>query len=78
MAETISQLTNRPEQGSPNGANGFYSGPLPVVNSNGDAPPNWEASGHNISYAEFLDWADEDTLAEWVGGDIVMTSSGEY
>lgn len=28
----------------------------------------------HISYAEFLDWADEDTLAEWVEGKIVMTS----
>jgi len=27
-----------------------------------------------ISYEEFLDWCDEDTLAEWVDGDIVMTS----
>ncbi len=74
MAETLSQQANKTGPGSPNGANGFYSGPLPVVNSNGDAPPSWEASGHNINYAEFLDWADEDTLAEWVGGDIVMSS----
>jgi Uma2 family endonuclease len=29
---------------------------------------------HSISYEEFLDWADEDTLAEWVDGAIVMTS----
>ena len=29
--------------------------------------------GH-ISYEEFLAWADEDTLAEWVNGEIVMTS----
>lgn len=27
-----------------------------------------------ITYEEFLDWADEDTLAEWVDGEIVMTS----
>jgi Uma2 family endonuclease len=27
-----------------------------------------------MNYAEFLDWADEDTLAEWVNGEIVMTS----
>jgi len=27
-----------------------------------------------ISYAEFLAWADEDTLAEWVNGEIIMTS----
>jgi len=26
------------------------------------------------TYEEFLAWADEDTLAEWVNGDIVMTS----
>jgi Uma2 family endonuclease len=27
-----------------------------------------------ISYEEFLDWADEDTHAEWVDGRVVMTS----
>ncbi len=26
------------------------------------------------SYEEFLDWADEDTLAEWVDGEVVMYS----
>ena len=26
------------------------------------------------TYEEFLNWADEDTLAEWVNGEIVMTS----
>lgn len=28
----------------------------------------------NISYQEFLDWADEDTLAEWVNGEVSMSS----
>ena len=27
-----------------------------------------------MSYQEFLDWADEDTLAEWVEGEVVMVS----
>ncbi|MFZ1757207.1 MAG: Uma2 family endonuclease [Caldilineaceae bacterium] len=27
-----------------------------------------------MSYEEFLDWADEDTLAEWVDGKVIMTS----
>ena len=27
-----------------------------------------------MSYEEFLQWADEDTLAEWVDGEIIMTS----
>jgi Uma2 family endonuclease len=27
-----------------------------------------------MSYEEFLVWADEDTLAEWVDGDVIMTS----
>jgi Uma2 family endonuclease len=27
-----------------------------------------------MTYEEFLDWCDEDTLAEWVDGDVVMTS----
>jgi len=28
----------------------------------------------HMSYEEFLDWADEDTLAEWVNGEVIMTS----
>jgi Uma2 family endonuclease len=31
-----------------------------------------------LSYEEFLAWCDEDTLAEWVDGDIVMTSPASY
>jgi len=27
-----------------------------------------------MSYEEFLDWLDEDTLAEWVDGEVLMTS----
>ncbi len=27
-----------------------------------------------LSYAEFLDWADEDTLAEWEDGEVILTS----
>lgn len=27
-----------------------------------------------MSYEEFLDWADEDTLAEWVNGEVIMAS----
>ncbi len=27
-----------------------------------------------MTYEEFLDWADEDTLAEWVNGEVVMAS----
>lgn len=27
-----------------------------------------------LTYEEFLDWADEDTLAEWVDGEVVMAS----
>jgi len=27
-----------------------------------------------MSYEEFLEWADEDTLAEWVNGEVIMTS----
>ena len=29
---------------------------------------------HEMTYHEFLDWADEDTLAEWVNGKVIMTS----
>ena len=28
----------------------------------------------HMSYEEFLDWADEDTLAEWVEGEVIVTS----
>lgn len=31
-----------------------------------------------VSYEEFLDWADEDTLAEWVDGEIIMASPASY
>ncbi len=31
-----------------------------------------------VSYADFLDWADEDTLAEWVDGRIVMSSPASW
>ncbi len=27
-----------------------------------------------MTYQEFLDWADEDTFAEWVNGDVIMSS----
>lgn len=32
-------------------------------------PPN-----KKVTFEEFLEWCDEDTLAEWVDGEIVMTS----
>jgi hypothetical protein len=27
-----------------------------------------------MTYDEFLEWADEDTLAEWVDGEVIMSS----
>ena len=27
-----------------------------------------------MSYEKFLDWCDEDTLAEWVDGEVIMAS----
>jgi len=32
------------------------------------------AQPRRMTYEEFLAWADEDTLAEWVNGEVVMTS----
>ena len=32
------------------------------------------AGAKTMSYEEFLDWADEDTLAEWVEGTVLMSS----
>lgn len=31
-----------------------------------------------LTYEEFLAWADEDTLAEWVDGDVLMTSPASF
>lgn len=31
-----------------------------------------------MTYEEFLSWADEDTLAEWVDGDVVKTSPASF
>ena len=41
---------------------------LLAVNSDGVVAPPY------MSYEQFLDWADEDTLAEWVDGVVEMTS----
>jgi len=31
-----------------------------------------------LSYDEFLEWADEDTLAEWEDGDVIMSSPASF
>jgi Uma2 family endonuclease len=36
--------------------------------------PRPSAPPGRMTYEQFLDWADEDTLAEWVDGEVVMTS----
>ena len=33
-----------------------------------------QSSYRRMSYEEFLEWADEDTLAEWVEGEVIMAS----
>lgn len=33
-----------------------------------------EPSREELTHEAFLDWADEDTLAEWVGGEVIMVS----
>lgn len=33
---------------------------------------------HKMSYEEFLDWCDEDTLAEWVDGEVIIMSPASY
>jgi len=33
-----------------------------------------QPDGQKMTYEQFLAWADEDTLAEWVNGEVVMTS----
>jgi Uma2 family endonuclease len=32
------------------------------------------AQPRKMTYEEFLAWADEDTLAEWIDGEVIMTS----
>lgn len=41
-------------------------------------PAGPRAAGRKMTYEEFLAWADEDTLAEWVNGEVVMTSPASY
>ncbi len=36
--------------------------------------PRPPSPGHGMTYEEFLAWTDEDTLAEWVDGEVVMNS----
>ena len=36
--------------------------------------PRTKNQGGGMSYEEFLEWADEDTSAEWVNGEVVMNS----
>jgi Uma2 family endonuclease len=43
---------------------------LEIILKSGEA----QAAPLRMSYEEFLAWADEDTLAEWVDGEVVMTS----
>ncbi len=37
-----------------------------------------ESPPAKMSYEEFLAWADEDTLAEWVNGEVIMLSPASY
>jgi Uma2 family endonuclease len=50
---------------------------IPAVDQvDSETPPQSESVNdqQKMSYAEFLVWADEDTLAEWVDGEVVMYS----
>lgn len=40
--------------------------------------PQLKSCPEKMSYQQFLEWADEDTLAEWVNGEIVMSSPASY
>src|SRR5690348_9431773 len=37
-------------------------------------PPVTQAPPSRMTYEEFLEWADEDTWAEWVDGEVIMMS----
>ncbi len=43
-----------------------------LVDALGSTPPP-----PRMTYEEFLQWADEDTLAEWINGEVVMTSPAD-
>lgn len=40
------------------------------------SPARTAKQPHKLSYEEFLDWCDEDTLAEWVGRDLRVLKPG--
>lgn len=48
--------------------------PEPLVGYPYHLPDKPLPTGPYISYDEFFEWADEDTLAEWVDGRIEMSS----
>lgn len=51
-----------------------YSETISRVNANLPVNSDGQIAPPNSTYKEFLEWADEDTLAEWVDGTIEMTS----
>ena len=46
----------------------------PRLEESPQADPTIETVPARMSYEEFLDWADEDTLAEWVDGEVIFMS----
>ncbi len=44
-------------------------GQVEILNSSPRVPPK-----EDMTFEEFLEWVDEDTHAEWVGGKVIMTS----
>lgn len=45
-----------------------------MVPQQATAPTRRDPPHETMTYEEFLDWADEDTYAEWVDGEIIMMS----
>jgi len=56
------------------GGPGWVMEKQPVVRWRVAEPLEAQSRPARISYEEFLAWADEDTLAEWVDGEVVMYS----
>ncbi len=46
--------------------------------SNFPTQPTPTIARKKMTYEEFLEWADEDTLAEWESGEVIMTSPASY
>src|SRR5579884_3626560 len=55
-------------------AGGAISGRDVPMSTAESQTPHADTPPARMTYQQFMDWADEDTLAEWVDGEVIMTS----